>query len=170
MTVLYKPETGLTSEANLIYALNAKSQGSTTWSDLTGKTRAFTISWCTKQVFKCCPDAETVAFEVIETKWLGYGVQPLYQGWLGQGTIVVPMFVGEKMAIFGWVVDAEMILKVLLWVLWAVLWCTWYFFTIGPAFGFWQLKCHYFMAVLVFFFTYIGWSYMECVDERGWAQ
>ena len=44
MTVLYKPETGLTSEANLIYALNAKSQGSTTWSDLTGKTRAFTIS------------------------------------------------------------------------------------------------------------------------------
>ena len=34
MTVLYKPETGLTSEANIIYALNVKSQRSTTWSDL----------------------------------------------------------------------------------------------------------------------------------------
>ena len=45
MTVVYKPETGLTSEANIIYALNMKSQGSTMWSDLTGKTWAFTISW-----------------------------------------------------------------------------------------------------------------------------
>ena len=33
-------------EANVIYALIMKSQGSTTWSDLTGKTRASPISWC----------------------------------------------------------------------------------------------------------------------------
>ena len=33
-------------EINVIYVLNTKSQGSTMWSDLTGKTRVFTISWC----------------------------------------------------------------------------------------------------------------------------
>ena len=37
MTVLCKSEAGLTVDANAIYVLNAKSQGSTTWSDLTGK-------------------------------------------------------------------------------------------------------------------------------------
>ena len=34
MTILCRPETGLTIEANAIYVLNTKSQGSTTWSDL----------------------------------------------------------------------------------------------------------------------------------------
>ena len=39
MTVLYKPESGPTSEANIIYALNAKSQGSTTWLEKPGPSR-----------------------------------------------------------------------------------------------------------------------------------
>ena len=33
-----------------------------------------------EQVFECHPNAETVAFEVIETEQLGYGIQPLHQG------------------------------------------------------------------------------------------
>ena len=36
MTVLCKPGAGLTIDANAIYVLNVKSQGSTTWSDLPG--------------------------------------------------------------------------------------------------------------------------------------
>ena len=46
MTIFCKPEAGLLIEANVIYMLNMQSQGSTTWSDLAGKTRVSTISWC----------------------------------------------------------------------------------------------------------------------------
>ena len=46
MTILCKPETSLISEVNAIYALCTQSQGSTTWSDLTGEIRASMISWC----------------------------------------------------------------------------------------------------------------------------
>ena len=38
MTIPWKPEAGLLIEANALYVLNMKSQGSITWSDLTGKT------------------------------------------------------------------------------------------------------------------------------------
>ena len=48
MTILYKHETSMIIEVNVIYVLITKSQGSTTWSDLTGKTRASPISrWLT---------------------------------------------------------------------------------------------------------------------------
>ena len=46
MTIPCKPEAGLIIEANALYVLNMRSQGSITWSDLTGKTRVSTISWC----------------------------------------------------------------------------------------------------------------------------
>ena len=46
LTILCRPERGLTIEDNAIYVLNTKSQGSTTWSDLTGKNRVSPISWC----------------------------------------------------------------------------------------------------------------------------
>ena len=39
-TIFCKPETSMIIEANVIYVLITKSQGSTMWSDLTGKTRA----------------------------------------------------------------------------------------------------------------------------------
>ena len=45
MTIPCKPEAGLIIEANALYVLNMKSQGSITWSDLTGKTRVSPISW-----------------------------------------------------------------------------------------------------------------------------
>ena len=44
MTIPCKPEVGMITEANALYVLNMKSQGSITWSDLTGKTRVSTIS------------------------------------------------------------------------------------------------------------------------------
>ena len=43
-TIFCKPETSMIIEANVIYALITKSQGSTMWSDLTGKTGASPIS------------------------------------------------------------------------------------------------------------------------------
>ena len=46
MTILYKHETSMIIEVNVIYVLITKSQGSTTWSDLTGKTMASPISRC----------------------------------------------------------------------------------------------------------------------------
>ena len=48
MTIPCKPEVGLIIEANALYVLNMKSQGSITWSDLTGKTRVSAISWWLK--------------------------------------------------------------------------------------------------------------------------
>ena len=45
MNIFCKPEAGLIFEVNVIYV---KSQGSATWSDLTGKIRVSTISWCTR--------------------------------------------------------------------------------------------------------------------------
>ena len=44
MTIPCKPEAGLVMEANALYVLNMKSQGSITWSNLTGKTRVSPIS------------------------------------------------------------------------------------------------------------------------------
>ena len=44
MTIPCKPEAGLIIEANALYVLNMRSQGSITWSDLTEKTRVSTIS------------------------------------------------------------------------------------------------------------------------------
>ena len=44
MTIPCKPEAGLVIKAIALYVLNMKSQGSTTWSDLTGKTRVPPIS------------------------------------------------------------------------------------------------------------------------------
>ena len=49
MTIPCKPEAGLIIEANALYLLNIKSQGSIMWSDLTGKTRVSLISWCPPQ-------------------------------------------------------------------------------------------------------------------------
>ena len=46
MTIPCKPEAGPIIEVNALYVLNMRSQGSIMWSDLTGKTRVSTISWC----------------------------------------------------------------------------------------------------------------------------
>ena len=44
MTTPCKSEAGLLTEANALYLLNMKSQGSIMWSDLTGKTRVRSLT------------------------------------------------------------------------------------------------------------------------------